>query len=153
MSTKLAAAVAVLVLAIAGCGSSGTPKSSSSPADSATPAATSLSVTQKEFALGVSAGTVRSGSVPITVTNNGTIEHEFVAFKTELAETDLPLVADGSRIDEKGSGITHLDPEAEDVKPNTSKSITIVFAPGRYVLVCNLPAHYKQGMHVVLTAV
>lgn len=162
MSTRLVAAVAVLALAVAACGSSGSPKASGSPSPSSTPSstpsatptpATSLAATQKEFALAVSASTVRSGRVPITVTNVGAIEHEFVVFRTDLAETDLPLVKDGSGIDEDGAGITHLEPEAEDVKPNTSKSITVTFTPGRYVLVCNLPAHYKQGMHVVLNAV
>lgn len=152
MSTQLVTPVAVLALAVAACGSSGTPRSAPSPSTTPPPA-TSLAVTQSEFALGLSSTTVRSGSVPITVTNNGTIEHEFVVFKTDLAETALPLVKDGTRIDEEGPGITHLDPEAEDVKPSTSKSITVVFAPGRYVLVCNLPVHYKQGMHVVLDAV
>ena len=110
-----------------------------------------VTITEKEFSVTPSAAHLSPGSVKIKVTNAGDATHELVAFRTDLPEAGLPLNAKGDRIDEEGTGITHLDPEAEDVAPGKSKTITIDLAKGRYVFVCNLPTHYGQGMHAVVT--
>jgi len=130
-----------MTLALASC-------SSSSPS-----AKGDLVVKVKDFKLTAASSHVRAGDVRITVQNSGAIAHEFVAFRTDLDETSLPLTKKGDRIDEAGAGITHLDPEAEDVHPRGgSKTITINLPAGRYVFVCNLAAHYGKGMHTVVTA-
>ena len=98
-----------------------------------------------------SASNVAAGKIKITTRNEGAAEHELVVFRTSLDESKLPLTKAGDRIDEEGAGITHLDPEAEGVKPKHSKTITITLSRGRYVLVCNLALHYTQGMHAVVT--
>jgi uncharacterized cupredoxin-like copper-binding protein len=85
------------------------------------------------------------------VHNAGTVAHEVVAFRTDLDEAALPLNAEGTGIDEKGAGITHIDPEAEDVQPGKAKTITLDLTAGRYVFLCNVPTHYTAGMHTVLT--
>jgi uncharacterized cupredoxin-like copper-binding protein len=157
MFAKLIVPSAVAILALAGCGSSSKPSAGptgGSPAASiSSPAvpASRFSATVKEFGIAVAPAAVHSGHVAVAVHNAGKIPHEFVVFRTALAPTALPQLADGSKIDEKGKGITHLDPEAEDIQPGTTKSITVVLTPGRYVVVCNLPGHYKAGMHAVLT--
>jgi len=112
----------------------------------------SVTATQKEFTLSASSSSVKSGSVTVTVKNDGNLPHELVVFRTDLAENALPITADGHKVDEEGSGITHLDPEAEDVNPAGSKTITIDLPAGRYVFVCNIEDHYKQGMHTVVTS-
>ena len=112
----------------------------------------SVTVTQKEFTLSTSSSNVKSGSVTVTVKNNGSLQHELVVFRTDLDEKALPMTADGHKIDEEGSGITHLDPEAEDINPGDSKTITIDLPPGRYAFVCNIEDHYKQGMHTIVTS-
>jgi uncharacterized cupredoxin-like copper-binding protein len=112
-----------------------------------------LTVTLKEFSVSSSADQVTAGKVKIKVVDGGDATHEFVAFKTDLAVDQLPLTTKGDRINEDGKGITHLDPEAEDVAPGKSKTITLDLAKGRYVFVCNLTDHYGQGMHAVVTAV
>jgi len=114
--------------------------------------AQSVTVTQKEFTLSTSSSNVKSGNVTVTVNNGGNLQHELVVFRTDLDEKALPMTADGHKIDEEGSGIAHLDPEAEDVNPGGSKTITIDLPPGRYVFVCNVEDHYKQGMHSVVTS-
>ncbi|HVT76278.1 MAG TPA: sulfocyanin-like copper-binding protein, partial [Acidimicrobiales bacterium] len=81
--------------------------------------------------------------------NHGALTHEFVAFGTKLADDRLPL-KDGD-VDENGAGVTHFDPEAENIRPGTSKTITLHLPVGQYVLICNLPGHYKAGMHTELT--
>jgi uncharacterized cupredoxin-like copper-binding protein len=112
----------------------------------------SVTVTQKEFTLSTSSSNVKSGNVTVTVNNSGSLEHELVVFRSDLDENSLPMEADGHKIDEEGSGITHLEPEAEDVNAGGSKTITIDLPPGRYVFVCNVEDHYKQGMHTVVTS-
>lgn len=112
----------------------------------------SLHLTLSEFKITADSPTVPAGKVSVSAQSKGTIEHELVAFKTDLAETDLPLLADKSRIDEEGAGITHIDPEAEGIKPGSTKTLQLDLAAGRYVFVCNLPLHYGQGMRVVVRA-
>jgi uncharacterized cupredoxin-like copper-binding protein len=141
-----------LVAMLGACGKSASPKAtgSSSP-PTGTTAPGSLTVTEHEFAISLSAASVAAGALAVTAHNTGTIPHEMVAFRTDLAETALPQVADGSKVDEEGAGITHVDPEAEDVMPGTDKVANLTLTPGRYVFICNLPGHYKSGMHAVLT--
>jgi uncharacterized cupredoxin-like copper-binding protein len=103
----------------------------------------------KEYAVALDSATIAAGRIRLTAHNAGTIEHEIVAFRTDLAEGDLPLV-NGS-VDEEGAGITHIEPEAEDIPVGGSKSITMNLTAGRYVFLCNVPGHYKLGMHSVLT--
>lgn len=109
-----------------------------------------LVFSEEEFKIVVDNKAIRPGKIPVRVENHGDLEHELVAFRTDLPEADLPLTANGARLDEEGEGITHLDPEAEHVQAGAAKDITIALAPGRYVFVCNLPDHYRQGMHSVV---
>ena len=41
--------------------------------------------------------------------------------------------------------------EAEDIAPSTSADpLTLTLPAGHYVIICNLPGHYQQGMNVGL---
>jgi uncharacterized cupredoxin-like copper-binding protein len=40
----------------------------------------------------------------------------------------------------------------EDITAGSTRDLTVDLQPGRYVLVCNIPGHYKLGMHTALTA-
>jgi len=124
--------------------------SACSGSSSSKPDGHSLTATEREFSISLNSTAVQSGNVGIKVHNTGQTEHELVVFKTDLDQAALKLTPDGSKIDEKQDGVTHLDPEAEKVAPGSDKSITVDLAPGRYVVVCNLPGHYKQGMHATL---
>src|SRR5437773_2029422 len=104
---------------------------------------------ERDFAVSLDQTSVAAGAIRLHVNNAGPSQHELVAFKTDLAETALPM--DGDRVNEDGPGVTHIDPEAEDVAGGTSKEITLHLSAGRYVFICNLPAHYQQGMHATLT--
>ena len=142
---------AAVLAAVAGCGkskSSGEPKSSAPPPGAS--AASTVTVTEREFGITADPPVVATGRVRVNVRNHGTLEHELVAFRTDLGETALPLGSDGN-VDENGRGVTHVEPEAEEVPPGGGKTMSLPLQPGRYVLVCNLPGHYKAGMHTVLT--
>ena len=110
-----------------------------------------FTVKEKDFSVSPSASTLNAGKITVKVENSSKQEHELVVFRTDLAESKLPLNANGDRVDEEGAGITHLDPEAEGVAPGKSKTITIDLPAGRYVFICNLAGHYGQGMHAVVT--
>ncbi|MEY2473220.1 MAG: hypothetical protein QOK28_2549 [Actinomycetota bacterium] len=110
---------------------------------------TALGATEKEFVIALDKASVPAGTVRVTSTNNGTVPHELVAFRTDLPVDKLPL-KDGN-VDEHGDGVTHIDPEAENIQPGSSKSITLHLSAGRYVFICNVPGHYAGGMHTQLT--
>jgi len=73
-----------------------------------------------------------------------------VVFQTDLAEDQLPVKDDGNEVDEEGEGLTAVD-EQEDIAANSSATLTVDLQPGTYVVICNLPGHYKLGMHATLT--
>ena len=56
-------------------------------------------------------------------------------------------------VDEEGLEASGVESpgEIEDVGPGQTKSGTLKLTPGRYVMICNLPGHYKQGMYGTLT--
>ena len=109
-----------------------------------------MNVKLSEFKVELSAATVPAGSVTFSVTNNGTVVHEFVVFKTDDAEDALPKSSDGTEVDEEDSSLTSMG-EVEDVAVGATKSFTATLAAGNYVAICNVVGHYGSGMHVHFT--
>lgn len=136
----------VVAMAPAACAGDDAPSTTTTSAKAAT---SELKATESDSAISLDAATATAGSIRLTVANTGAVEHELVAFQTDLDEAKLPLAA--GRVDEEGAGITHMDPEDEHVMPGGSKTITLDLPAGRYVVLCNLPGHYSLGMHAVLT--
>jgi uncharacterized cupredoxin-like copper-binding protein len=109
-----------------------------------------LKVTEKDFSISLDSSSADTGEVKFDIHNDGPSAHEFVIFKTDLAEDQLPLDSAGTAVDEEGTGIEHID-EVEDIAPDSDKDLTVTLAAGRYVLICNVTGHYQSGMHTVLT--
>lgn len=130
----LAAAFAGLVLTLAACGAAASPTPSGG---------TTVTATLTEYAIGLSAATAAPGSVTFTVTNAGTMVHEFVIFKTEVLAADLPIT--DNLVTE--ADYTVVD-EVEDVEPGKSIPLTVTLEAGHYVLLCNVVGHPGQGMVV-----
>lgn len=128
--------VAALGIAVAGCG---TATSSTSPSSS--PAAGSIAVDLSEWSVAPSSSSAPAGTVTFAVTNGGTQVHEFVVVKTDTAADALPVV--DNKIDE--STLTPVD-EIEDIAVGATPTLTVDLAAGHYVLLCNIEAHYEQGM-------
>jgi uncharacterized cupredoxin-like copper-binding protein len=103
--------------------------------------------------INLSAATAPAGKITFQVTNEGTKTHEFVVLRTD---TPAGAIAIGSfegqkdRINEEGGGQTNVG-ETGDMKPGETKILTIDLAAGHYVVVCNLPGHYRMGMHADFT--
>ncbi len=138
---SMAIVLPALLLAACSAGTSSPSAAASGP--------TTVNVKLTEFKVELSQTAIPPGDVKFSVTNNGSIAHEFVVFQTDLAADKLPM-ASADRVDEAGAGVDPLG-EVEDVEPGTTKQFTIKLEPGSYVGVCNVDGHYKRGMSVAIT--
>lgn len=132
---RCALAAATLCFAFAACSSSG-----------------GINGTEKDFSISLSKSSASAGDVKFHVTNNGKQTHEFVIFKTNLAEGSLPTTKEKGAVivNESGPGVTHVD-EIPGINPGDSKDLTVNLKAGKYVIICNLPGHYQLGMHTTFT--
>jgi uncharacterized cupredoxin-like copper-binding protein len=117
---------------------------------STAPAVTTLGITEHDFAITPDQSSVPAGLVDLKVTDHGPTAHELLIFQTDLAPNKLPLGPDG-RVDEEGDGVQKVFDSGDNIDVGTTKTFHIALAAGNYVLVCNLPGHYKAGMHTALT--
>ena len=141
------ALVAVLAIASVAC-SNDSSTSSSSAAGSSSDADTGATVnaTVKDFAIAIDPTEIAGGEITFSISNEGPSAHEFVVIETDDAPGDLP-VEDGE-VTEDGLNVIG---EAEDIAPSTSADpLTLTLPAGDYVIICNLPGHYQQGMNVGL---
>jgi uncharacterized cupredoxin-like copper-binding protein len=104
-----------------------------------------IGATEADYSITLDESTAPAGEVTFDVTNEAEQPHEFVVFKTDLAEDALPVDADGN-VDEEGDGVELVD-ELEDIAPGDNPSLTVTLDAANYVIICNIPGHYKQGMH------
>jgi len=102
--------------------------------------------TEKDFGIALEETSTPAGSTTFDIANDGPSTHEFVVFKTDLAEDTLPV--DGSTVTE---GNLDLVDEVEDIAPGVGTSLTVNLEPGSYVVICNVEGHYAAGMHAALT--
>lgn len=142
-----------VVFIAAGCGDSKEESTDATPATTtpatSTPAADgTVSVSLVEYKVKPSATSVKAGKVTFKVKNDGTMEHEFLVLKTDLAEDKLPTKPkDASRVDEEGEGVEAIG-EVPELEPGKSGSVTLNLKPGNYVLLCNVAGHYAAGQHI-----
>ncbi len=155
---RLALALLVVVSAalLAACSGddnndNGTPSAAATEAQGggakSTPSAsTTVNVTEKEYSITPDKGSASAGKVTFKVKNEGTMTHEFVVFRTDLPEGQLPVDASTSQVEEEGPGVALVD-ENEDIAKGKTESLAVDLSPGNYVLVCNIAGHYTLGMH------
>lgn len=124
----------VLVLTAASCGGSNAGSSND------------VAVTLKDFSLTAEPATFASGDVTFAIANQGATVHEFVIIRSDDGPGQLPV--ENGLIPEDQVDIVD---EAEDIAPGTNATLSVNLEPGSYVLVCNLPSHYEEGMHAAFT--
>lgn len=112
------------------------------PALAAGPATVNVSL--KEFKVLPSPAAVAAGKVTFKVKNAGTLTHELIVVKTNLAPARLKK-ADGSADESASVG------EVSELKAGTSGSVTLTLKPGKYVLLCNVPGHFGAGQYTAFT--
>jgi uncharacterized cupredoxin-like copper-binding protein len=92
---------------------------------------------------------VKPGMVTFNVKNTSDgMDHQLLLVKTDLAAADFPMDAAGRRVDEgKFKSLEKL----ADLHPHEKRSTTIKLTAGKYILFCNEPGHFKEGMVTPLT--
>jgi uncharacterized cupredoxin-like copper-binding protein len=108
-----------------------------------------VAVTLADFTITADPDSASAGEVTFDVTNDAEQTHEFVVFQTDLAPDQLPT-DEGGDVDEAGEGVALVD-EIEDIEGGSTQSLTVNLDAGSYVLICNLPGHYAQGMNTGFT--
>jgi len=104
------------------------------------------------FSLAVFGGSVlmflvKGGTVDVLLAAHGvagSIEHELVVVRTDIAQDKLQPDADepGKMSEEGAQG------ESGDLAAGLAKDFTLNLSPGKYVLMYNQPGHYMVGMHI-----
>jgi uncharacterized cupredoxin-like copper-binding protein len=120
-------------------------------AASAEPASVKVSLTNKggKDRILLSTNTVKAGPVEFHVKNVSKTEmHEFLITPWKGKTTALPYDAKESQVIEHK--LTHLE-GIEDMKPGAVAILRVPLKPGRYVVFCDQPGHYKLGMKARFT--
>jgi uncharacterized cupredoxin-like copper-binding protein len=136
------------LLLVGGVACSSSPGASPTTYKSSTTAGGTVGIALRQWAVTPTAATISAGSVTFNVTNNGNIPHEFVVLRTDTPASAIKVGSfenESDRIDEDHAG-TNVG-ETGDLEAGASKALTISLTPGHYVFVCNLPSHYRLGMH------
>lgn len=90
---------------------------------------------------------VKPGRVTLTAENQSkTLVHELLVARAP-ANGQLPLDAKADRVNEKRA---HPLGEISDLAPGKSGKLTLNLKAGTYILFCNQPGHYKDGMRATL---
>lgn len=99
--------------------------------------------------LKLSGDSAPAGEITFDVTNTSKdYVHEMIVSPLPPEGKQLPYVADENRVDEQAAG--HLG-EVEELDPGASGSLTILLKAGKYILYCNIPGHYTNGMWTEFT--
>jgi hypothetical protein len=109
----------------------------------------SLTVTESDFTIVLSTSRASAGPTSLVVRNRGPSPHELVVFRTTLALGALPIGPDGN-INEDSPKLVKVADSGTNIAPGQSRTLYTILTPGSYVAVCNLPGHYRLGMHAGL---
>lgn len=161
-------AVVTSVGVLSGCGSSSKSSSAAATTTTMTPSVTQSPATGATIHVTVGDTKGLDGSMTLTATppaalagdvtfivkNAGTIDHEVIVLKTDVAYDKLPVVDAGDPPARVTTGANKVDETANvgetgdpNVKPGDTRSFTIKnMAVGSYALVCNIALHYGKGM-------
>ena len=90
-----------------------------------------------------SASGAPAGQVTFTVHNDGGFPHDLLVIRTEQPPAELPIDQQRAAIDEAQVQVVGTTGVLDD---GQSATLLVGMAPGRYVLVCNVPTHYQSGM-------
>jgi len=143
--TVLAGALGTLLALAGGAPAASRPHSMMHSAVPSTPAAAaSVAIVVKEWSVAASTKSITAGKVTFVVRNAGKMKHEFVVIRSNRHHHLLQM--HGQQASEVG-----VKGEIEPFGPGTTKSLTLTLGPGKYVLLCNMPGHYKKGQYLAFT--
>lgn len=92
---------------------------------------------------------VPAGWVTFDVINDSKdIIHEMIVSPVKADQKELPYIVDENRVDEDAAG--HFG-EVSELDSGKSGSLKVEMKPGNYILYCNIPGHFIDGMWTLLT--
>jgi uncharacterized cupredoxin-like copper-binding protein len=156
------ALVAIAAIGIGGCGGGDDNETTAATESEETSAGTAgaagsgggrtVEIKMGDYYFAPQTATLEAGATTIEAPNEGSVEHELVIFESDKNPAELPTEANGEVDEEKleQEGAEEAG-EIEDVEPGKTKSAEFNLKPGKYVMFCNLPGHYAQGMYGTLT--
>jgi len=98
--------------------------------------------------LKLSTTAAKAGKVTFKVANDSKeLVHEMVIFPLPDGEK-IPYDGAEAKINEDAAG--HLG-EVSELNPDQTGAVTLDLKPGRYIVACNIPNHYANGMWAVVT--
>jgi uncharacterized cupredoxin-like copper-binding protein len=142
----LIAAAAIGLVSLAGS-LGGDDKPSTPPKQAAAPAAAGPSIVNvqlSDFKIQPSRAAVPAGKVTFVAKNTGDEEHEMVVVRTNKAAGSLA----GGKSEASEAGSVG---EIGEFKAGGTERKAFNLKPGHYVLLCNVPGHYKAGMYTAFT--
>jgi uncharacterized cupredoxin-like copper-binding protein len=145
----LVAAIAAVV--VVGCGDDDGGDGGTTAADTTTTTAGALTIEMGDFYFDPKDVTAEAGPATIDAPNVGQVVHELVLFKTDADPASLPVSGpevDEAALEEQGAVLAG---EIEDVEAGHTKSGSFDLTAGKYVMFCNIPTHYGQGMYGSVT--
>ncbi len=114
-----------------------------------TPPAVYVAVALNEWHVAVQPN-LKPGQVNVEAANFGTIQHELLVFKSDLAPSAYPVDKNGDIIEDDPS--INLLSDGDNIDPNSTQQRTVdLTTPGTYLFVCNIPGHFKAGMFTTVT--
>ena len=104
------------------------------------------------FAIDVAQKELKAGKVTFDVTNKGAdMQHEMIVVQLTPQQaadpTTLPYNEDSATVDEEKINDRG---EVSELDPGKEGSLTLDLQPGDYMLLCNVPGHYKAGMYTII---
>lgn len=109
---------------------------------------TTVNVELDEYVIRVDTAQVPAGRVRFVTTNVGQLEHELIVLRTDLPADQLPYSEAKQTAEEEEAGEVLGELEPEDLPPGKTAEMTLELPAGHYVLLCNIPTHYRLGMHL-----
>lgn len=104
-----------------------------------TPAVPMVTVRLKEFKVIPLRTAAKAGKIAFVVRNVGKLAHDFVVLKTNLPPGGLPSAGNRAREVGRVGRIPAF-------RGGQTRTLTLTLKRGKYVLICNVPGHYKAGM-------
>jgi uncharacterized cupredoxin-like copper-binding protein len=95
-----------------------------------------------EWAITPTPKTAKHGKITFVVTNKGKLPHEFLVVRSNKAPGKLPVK--GTKAVLKGIPVVG---KLATFKPGATKKLTVTLKAGKYILLCNIAAHYKAGQY------
>ncbi|HJN92352.1 MAG TPA: hypothetical protein QGF05_06465 [Dehalococcoidia bacterium] len=102
-----------------------------------------VEITLTEWSVAASAFSASGDTIIFNVTNRGRLPHELAIVASFADPGQLPLDASASVVDESRVAVVRRLPAFAAGGP---RSLSVDLAPGRYLLICNVPGHYVAGM-------